>query len=548
MHVHRIPALAVRLAVVSVPIAACAPVAWGNSGTQIPLSQYQTNAQQVTPVANGNFSTVANDTGANGFAEAPPWIRLGNVYANAPVNPPPDPSLTSPYAGQAHNYTTAADHPMYVQIMDRPAIQPGKDYVLSGFLWNFGRTGKELTQLKLEDSNSILRNYALTIDRVAKDNGDAATGYFVYGVINEKVFSDGDPKNQYEKTPWTGDIYLEVYTDKGDPPDSTPEGFPEIIGQFDNVGWTLATDFRKATWQGASGGSFSAAGSWNGTVPNRALATAVFGAPAAAAANTVVNVDQPVSLSTVTFGSAATRYNLSGPNRITINGNGTDAEAHGHGEIRVTAGQHEISAPVDFATTADVNIADNAALKLSGKVTGKVYSISLGNGSTLDITRNTMVVDYWGANPFAALRAKVLAAYDNGKWDLAGLTSSTAADPAFVGAVAVAIVDNAVLGAPALGDLPLDPTTVLVMTTWVGDANLDGIVDGKDLARMSSTGTDWSNGDFNYDGVVNADDYMLFNVGAARGGSQPVAAVPEPGVGGVVLGLAVVARRWRRKL
>ena len=53
----------------------------------------------------------------------------------------------------------------------------------------------------------------------------------------------------------------------------------------------------------------------------------------------------------------------------------------------------------------------------------------------------------------------------------------------------------------------------------------------------------WVNGDFNYDGVVNADDFGLFMLGNAVQ-SSVLGAVPEPAVGlSLMLLLPVLMRR-----
>ncbi|HZZ43808.1 MAG TPA: autotransporter-associated beta strand repeat-containing protein [Tepidisphaeraceae bacterium] len=115
---------------------------------------------------------------------------------------------------------------------------------------------------------------------------------------------------------------------------------------------------------------------------------------------------------------------------------------------------------------------------------------------------------------------------------------------------------------------------VTVMYTYLGDANLDGKIDGDDyalidrsFAKGGTVGTNgWASGDFNYDGVVNSADYMLIDTSflqthpasepsllAERESefgsayvSQLVAAVPEPTSIGLMLLAAPMMLRRRR--
>ncbi|MGD0140857.1 MAG: PEP-CTERM sorting domain-containing protein [Tepidisphaeraceae bacterium] len=112
------------------------------------------------------------------------------------------------------------------------------------------------------------------------------------------------------------------------------------------------------------------------------------------------------------------------------------------------------------------------------------------------------------------------------------------------------------------------------MYTLLGDANLDGLVNGSDFnilaANFNQSITGWDQGDFNYDGLVNASDFndlaANFNQGVsgadasvgdfaaldafavANGLSLPTSSVPEPAsVGLLTLGaIGGLARRRRR--
>jgi hypothetical protein len=66
-----------------------------------------------------------------------------------------------------------------------------------------------------------------------------------------------------------------------------------------------------------------------------------------------------------------------------------------------------------------------------------------------------------------------------------------------------------------------------------GDANLDGIVDAKDLNRIGlhwqiMEGMTWSQGDFDADGRVNAADLMHLGINWQQSVPQAAVSVPEP--------------------
>ena len=74
----------------------------------------------------------------------------------------------------------------------------------------------------------------------------------------------------------------------------------------------------------------------------------------------------------------------------------------------------------------------------------------------------------------------------------------------------IGYADSADPGNPA----GLAPGTIEIMYTLLGDANLDGKVNGTDFNLMATNFnqavTDgWDKGDFNYDGKVNGSDFVL---------------------------------------
>jgi hypothetical protein len=104
----------------------------------------------------------------------------------------------------------------------------------------------------------------------------------------------------------------------------------------------------------------------------------------------------------------------------------------------------------------------------------------------------------------------------------------------------------------------------LAMTTWGGDANLDGKINIDDYGRIdgnvgqSGSVFGWSKGDFNYDGKINIDDYGIIDGNINRQGTpfttsgavalDGVAAVPEPASLSIIaLGAMTLMRRRRHE-
>ena len=174
--------------------------------------------------------------------------------------------------------------------------------------------------------------------------------------------------------------------------------------------------------------------------------------------------------------------------------------------------------------------------------------------SALDLTNNSLLVDYSGADdPVATIRGYLATGCDNGKWDGLGITSSTCqADHAADPLVPTALGYRDDTGAQK----------VTVKYTWQGDSTLNGKVDIADdyfafLDGFNGVGTGWFYGDFNYDGTIDiANDYFMFldgfnmQTGTLGGGLDgDFFPSPEPATLSVLgLGaLGLLARRQRRQ-
>jgi C1A family cysteine protease len=150
----------------------------------------------------------------------------------------------------------------------------------------------------------------------------------------------------------------------------------------------------------------------------------------------------------------------------------------------------------------------------------------------LDLTDNNLVVGYADSSPLEQVAAWVAsgANFSEGYWDGNGITSSAAADdPDYIRAIG--FIDNRFRyyddytdpGNPVWvevpmytewGGMPVTMTSILVMYTYYGDADMDGDVTPNDYGLFAngfeSGLKGWLNGDFDYDGAVTTNDYGLF--------------------------------------
>ncbi len=102
------------------------------------------------------------------------------------------------------------------------------------------------------------------------------------------------------------------------------------------------------------------------------------------------------------------------------------------------------------------------------------------------------------------------------------------------------------------------PDDVLVKYTYIGDANLDGLVSFDDYVGMDNAffglieNLGWATGDINFDGVINFDDYTVvdqafFFQGAPLSNTRAVP-IPEPSTCVLLLLAATLLLTARRHL
>jgi len=297
----------------------------------------------------------------------------------------------------------------------------------------------------------------------------------------------------------------------------------------------------------------------------------------------LVKVDQatdeinlPTTIASNTVFNVATGATLMIGNPMTIN-SGMSVTQTGGGKVvynsivNVASGGAIVLGNSTQANTLEIGSTSTATIAGSGNT---VQVGTLSNSGLIDITKNELLISYLpGNDPDAGIAAEIKSGFNNGGWNGSnGILSSSARTLTNGLRYGVGWADGA--DKAALG---VTTGQIEIKYTLLGDANLDGVVNGSDFALLAANFgqgvTNWDQGNFLFTSAVNGADFaaMAANFGqgdslsgvsgvsaadlaaldafaAANGLPSPtIGAVPEPAsIGLLVIGaLGLTARRRR---
>ncbi len=155
-------------------------------------------------------------------------------------------------------------------------------------------------------------------------------------------------------------------------------------------------------------------------------------------------------------------------------------------------------------------------------------SLTIATGSVFDITNNHVIIDYTpGNDPISTIYGYLKSGFNNGSWNgTTGIISSTAQSSTNGLHYGIGWADG---GDGTHNVAGLATGQIELRYTLLGDANLDGTVNGTDFSILAANfglgDTNWDQGNFLYGSSVNGSDFSALAANFGQGDSGAAVSV-----------------------
>jgi autotransporter-associated beta strand protein len=148
-----------------------------------------------------------------------------------------------------------------------------------------------------------------------------------------------------------------------------------------------------------------------------------------------------------------------------------------------------------------------------------INTLSISGGGTFDLNNNHLIINYTGqSDPITSIAEYLKSGFNGGSWNGPGIISSAAQTTTNGLRYGIGWADGAdgVVTGLSSGQIELK-------YTLLGDANLDGIVNGSDFSILAANfglgATNWDQGNFLYSSSVNGSDFSALAANFGQGDS-----------------------------
>jgi hypothetical protein len=198
----------------------------------------------------------------------------------------------------------------------------------------------------------------------------------------------------------------------------------------------------------------------------------------------------------------------------------------GNGTIVIGGGSLALMT-VGGLTQNALTINPNAVLELKGGADNTLNHLTITGIGEFDLNNYHLFIDYAaGSDPISTIAAYIRSGYSGGSWSGPGIISSSAVNPTNGHRYGIGFADGAdkIVSGLTSGQIELK-------YTLLGDANLDGVVNGSDFSILAANfglgHTNWDQGNFLFSSSVNGSDFSALAANFGQGDSGAAIAVSQ---------------------